>query len=213
MRPDCPFPYDENNEEPMTVGAAGAGEVSEHRLVAVLAEANQTTVQTPIGLVLIEGKIHAKWRALERERTPDGDDVKAHLGYPLGAQIAVPERAGIGAVQRFQRGMIVERADGRTFAVYGAIGDHYLIRGGAAGSFGPPTSDEEDRWGGRVSHFEYGAIHWRKDLGVREVHGASLQGRASPRDPFAASWLDRGASFGRLIRRVLRRRLPGWRKS
>jgi uncharacterized protein with LGFP repeats len=173
--------------------------------VRVDTQADGTSVRTPTGDVAIRGRIYAKWRALEAVNTPDGDDAQAHLEHPLGGQTPVPEGHGGGAVQLFRRGMIVERADGRTFAVYGAIYDHYVKIGGTASAMGQPTSDEQDAPGnGRVSHFQNGDIYWRADLGALEVRGAARDRYATGGDPFARSWLDRGvAAIRRRIARVL----------
>jgi uncharacterized protein with LGFP repeats len=157
-------------------------------------------VQTLAGPFAIRGKIYAKWQVLQTEKTPDGDDVQAHLGPPLGEQIGVSAKHGGGAAQVFQRGMIVERADGRAFVVYGAIYDHYRRMGDTASILGPPTSDEEDApAGGRVAHFENGDIYWREDVGAREVHGARRVRYAARRDPFARSWVGRAAALCRAI--------------
>ena len=135
------------------------------------ATADRTTVQTPAGAVTIQGNIFAKWRALGKVKSPDGDDEQAHLGPPLGEQSAVPARYGGGAEQLFRRGMIVERDDGTTYVVYGAIYDRYLAIGGTASALGQPISDEEDAAGGRVGRFQYGEIYWRADFGHRVVRG------------------------------------------
>jgi hypothetical protein len=176
------------------------------------AGSERTTVQTPGGPVVIRDKIHAKWLALKDVISPDGDDVQSHLELPLGEQVALPTSKGGGALQLFRRGMIVERSDGNTFVVYGAIYDRYLSIGGPAGPLGHPTSDEEaSAFGGRVSHFRHGDIHWREDAGARVVRHRRFAGAATQVDPFAPSflragrrWLARGASALRSIRHRLR---------
>ncbi len=136
--------------------------------------------------------IEAKWAALAAVPTPDGDDVQSHLGAPLGPHTAAPAQRGGAAVQWFARGAIVERADGRTFAVYGAIYEHYLRAGGPAGHLGAPTCDEEPAaHGGRVSRFQGGDLYWRADAGVREVLACLRALYAGGRDPFARSWTNR----------------------
>jgi uncharacterized protein with LGFP repeats len=172
--------------------------------VADPALAEQTTVQTPDGAFVIRGRIYAKWRALKDERSPDGDDVQAHLELPLGEQAAVPVRHGGGAMQLFRRGVIVERAHGATFVVYGAIYDRYVALGGPASPLGQPTSDEEPwAFGGRVAHFEHGDIYWREDAGPREALGARRQRYRAGADPFARSWPSRIMGALRTVRRAL----------
>jgi uncharacterized protein with LGFP repeats len=165
-----------------------------------------TRVKTPSGDVLIQGRIHARWLALKGVSTPDGDDVQAHLEHPLGEQEVIGE--GGGTAQLFRRGMLVERPDGRTFVVYGAIYDHYLAIGGAASAIGMPISDEQSApFGGRVAHFERGDIYWRQDFGPREIRDPGRRRYAAGANPFTRSWLDRAAGFcKRSIRRVLGRR-------
>jgi hypothetical protein len=148
----------------------------------------------------VKGPIHARWVALKDQKTPDGDDVQAHLEEPLGEQAVIP---GGGAVQRFKRGMLVERADGRTFVVYGAIHDHYVALGGTESAIGLPVSDEEPaQRGARVNRFERGDIYWRLDFGPRVVEGRDRARCAAGADPFARSWIARAGSLGK---RVLRR--------
>ena len=183
------------------------------------ATSESTTVQTPAGAVTIQGRIFAKWRALERVKSPDGDDVQAHLGPPLGEQSVVPAKHGAGAQQLFRRGMIVESDEGGSYVVYGAIYDRYLEMGGTASALGRPTSDEEDAGGGRVAHFRYGDIYWRADFGHRVGLGRDrglYAGRPSGgggvwftrhrrRDPFRRTWADRGAALYESIRRAMAR--------
>jgi LGFP repeat len=168
---------------------------------------DSTTVQTPTGTFVIQGEIYVKWRDARSVKTPDGDDAQAHLGYPLGSQTAVPPEHGGGAEQLFQRGMIVERQDGRVFVVYGAIYDHYLSVGGTRSALGPPTSDEGDAVrGGRVTHFQNGDIYWHVDFGARDVYGARRDRYATRGYPFTRSWIRRVASLCRSsIRRIATR--------
>ncbi len=162
-----------------------------------------TTVKTPTGEIVIEGGIYARWLELKSELSPDGDDVQSHLEHPLGPQIAVPPHLGGGFEQRFRRGMIVERADGRAFVVYGAIYDYYIGRGGTGSALGQPISDEEESArGGRVVHFQRGDIYWRADFGPREVCGDGQVRAAARANPFARSLVDRAMS---LCRRALER--------
>jgi hypothetical protein len=104
----------------------------------------------------------------------------------------------------FQRGMIVERADGRTFVVYGQIYDYYLTLGGAGSSLGLPISDEEDaEYGGRVARFQRGDIYWREDFGAREVRGATRDRCDAGADPFTRPLVERAVNVvKRSVRRV-----------
>jgi uncharacterized protein with LGFP repeats len=174
------------------------------------AESGSATVQTSAGSVVIQGGIYAKWRALKSEKTPDGDDVQAHLGSPLGQETRIPEKQGGGVAQLFQRGMIVERADGRAFVVYGAIYDHYRSIGDTASIVGQPISDEETSGrGGRVAHFQNGDIYWHEDFGAREVHGARRKRYAVGGYPFRRSWVGRGVAFCKsMLGEMTKRRFP-----
>jgi uncharacterized protein with LGFP repeats len=153
----------------------------------------------------VKGNIHARWIALKDQKTPDGDDVQAHLEEPIGEQTIIGATEGGGAVQMFKRGMLVERADGRTFVVYGAIFDHYAAIGGARSAIGLPVSDEEAaQHGARVNRFDRGDIYWRLDFGPRVVQGRDRERCNAGADPFARSWITRAGS---LAKRVVRRAL------
>jgi uncharacterized protein with LGFP repeats len=176
-------------------------------MVGEATDTTAATVQTPAGAVVIRGGIYAKWRALKAETTPDGDDVQAHLEFPLGDQTPVSERHGGGSMQLFRRGMIVERADGRAFVVYGVIYDYYLKMGGPGSYLGQPTSDEEAApFNGRVSRFQNGDIYWRLDVGVREVTRRSRDRQGVGWDPFARSWSAEALVLFRRVRRFVARR-------
>jgi hypothetical protein len=166
-------------------------------------ESSSMTVKTPAGDIPIQGGIYARWLELKNELTPDGDDVQAHLEYPLGPESVVPAHHGGGTEQLFRRGMIVERADGRAFVVYGAIYDYYIGRGGTCSAIGQPISDEEESaHGGRVVHFQRGDIYWRSDFGPREVRGDGQVRAAARANPFERTLIDRA---GLLARRMLTR--------
>jgi uncharacterized protein with LGFP repeats len=158
------------------------------------------SVRTATGEIIIRGPVYAKWRALGAVKTPDGDTAQAHLCDPRGPETRVSEERGAGAVQLFQRGMIVARATGETFVIYGAIYDHYIAMGGVKSALGLPTSDEEDAPRGcRVNRFENGDIYWRADFGARDVQGATRNRCAKGEDPFARSWVRRVVSLCRRI--------------
>jgi uncharacterized protein with LGFP repeats len=159
-------------------------------------QAKSTTVTTPTGEVVIRGRVYAKWRALQAVKTPDGDDAQAHLGPPRGAEVPLPGTPAAGAVQFFERGMIVARPDGRAFAVYGAIFDHYVAIGGISSAIGLPTSDEEEApRGARVGRFQAGDVYWRADAGARTVVGDARRRCEQGGDPFARSWVRRAGTW------------------
>lgn len=171
-------------------------------------QADSRTIQTASGPVLIRGKIYSKWLAARADTTPDGDDVQAHLGDPVKEETRLSAAQGGGAAQHFRRGVIVERADGGTFVVYGAIYDAYFGLGTAAGRLGLPTADEEAaRHGGRVSHFDNGDIYWREDVGPRVALGRHRKRYAAGRSPFTRSWRERAVIVLRALRREIRKRL------
>ncbi|HXX70357.1 MAG TPA: GMC oxidoreductase [Polyangiaceae bacterium] len=172
------------------------------------AQTDSATLRTRTGVVVIRGGICAKWRAIAAEMTPDGDDIQSHLGEPLEQDDVPASARGAGKAQHFQRGIIVERPDSRTFVVYGAIYDAYFALGAAAGRLGSPTSDEEDAGhGGRVSRFENGDIYWRADVGPRVAYGRKRKRYAGGRSPFTRSWSERVMIALRSLRRALGRRL------
>jgi hypothetical protein len=75
--------------------------------------------------------------------------------------------------QIFERGMIVARANDKTWVVYGAVYLRYRALGDLGGVVGLPSSDEGPlNPGGRISHFDNGDILWRGDVQAHEVHGA-----------------------------------------
>jgi choline dehydrogenase-like flavoprotein len=185
-----------------TISGHKAARAPSSTRAALTAPADGAIVQTPLGPVAIRGAIHAKWKALREELTPDGDDAQTHLGHPLDEATPIAADAGGGVFQLFHRGIIVERSDGRTFVVYGAICDAYLSAGGVTSPMGQPTSDEEDAGhGGRVSHFQYGDIYWRADTGPRVLDSRGKADRPARTNPFARSWRDRGRALLRRIRR------------
>ena len=106
----------------------------------------------------------------------DGENIRDYLGYPTGDTFPTIERGGQAAI--FTRGIIVVRARGAAFVVYGLIYGHYANLGNiAAGSIrvpvvGLPLSDEEAVPNGRRSRFDGGDIYWKGASGAWEVHGA-----------------------------------------
>jgi hypothetical protein len=108
--------------------------------------------------------------------TADGTIIADYLGYPTGDTIATVEANGQLTI--FERGMIVVRASGAAWVVYGAIYGHYSGLGSiTSGStklpiIGLPNSDEQPVPNGRCSHFDGGDIYWKAGTGAFEVHGA-----------------------------------------
>ena len=131
--------------------------------------------------------------------------MQAHLEHPLGEETAIPASNGGGIQQLFRRGMIVARADGRTFVVYGAIYDHYVSTGATSGPLGQPTSDEEEApYGGRVNRFDRCDVYWRADTGPREARESDRARIAAGGDPFARTLASRGAALLKRLSRVVR---------
>jgi hypothetical protein len=117
--------------------------------------------------------IYAKWLSLAAQTNAQGTSVQSYLGYSTGGQSAISATQGGGTVQYFQRGMIVARADGTVWVVYGAIYVRYQDLNGLGSVLGQPIQDEAPAaGGGRVSHFEKGDIYWDSDHGAHEIHGA-----------------------------------------
>jgi hypothetical protein len=158
----------------------------------------------PSGEAPLQSRIQVKWQELLTVMTPDGDDAQTHLGLPRGEETPILVSQGGGVFQDYARGMIVERGDGRTFVIYGAIYDHYVKIGGTAGTIGLPTSDEKGvSHGGRVSNFDRGDIYWRADVGARDVRGSRRARHAMREDPCTLTLIDRGlAVLGRVGTRL-----------
>jgi len=97
------------------------------------------------------------------------------LGYPVSDEQAVGD--GGGRVSIFERGRIYCSFATGAHEVHGAIFDRYNANGGARGSLGYPTADEQavGDGGGRVSIFERGRIYCSFATGAHEVHGAILE--------------------------------------
>lgn len=141
--------------------------------------ANGAIVYSPdFGAVWLAQPVFAKLNAPEvaQDQASNGDNIRDYLGYPTGDSFQTIERGGQAAI--FSRGIIVVRASGSAFVVYGSIYGHYAGLGNvAAGSIrvpvvGLPLSDEEAVPNGRRSRFEGGDIYWKGATGAWEVHGA-----------------------------------------
>jgi hypothetical protein len=130
------------------------------------------------GAVWLTEVVYAKLNSpsVSQTQTVDGVIVADYLGYPTGDTIATVEANGQLTV--FERGMIVVRASGDAWVIYGAIYAHYARLGNIApGStnlpvVGLPASDEQAVPNGRCSHFDGGDIYWKPSTGAWEIHGA-----------------------------------------
>ena len=112
------------------------------------------------GTVTLSNEIYDKWVQIG----------VATLGDPIQSYFSLPD--GSSACY-FERGMIVHRKAGGTFAVYGAIYLQYRNLNDVHSFLGLPKSDEQAAAnGGRVSHFENADIYWSGGSGAFEVHGA-----------------------------------------
>jgi uncharacterized protein with LGFP repeats len=115
----------------------------------------------------VHGNIYIRYLYLEAER--------GFLGLPISDEVSLPG----GRKSEFQGGTIYWSPDSDAREVHGAIRERYHQLGGPAGFLGFPTSDESDVLprsnqpsGGKVSHFQRGAIYWTGRTGAFEVHGA-----------------------------------------
>ena len=129
------------------------------------------------GAVWLSAPIFAKLASssVANGHGPSGENIRDFLGYPTGDNFATVERGGEAAI--FARGLIVVRASGAAFVVYGAIYGHYAQLGNIAATstrvpvIGLPISDEESAPGGRVSRFDRGDVY-SNSATAWEVHGA-----------------------------------------
>lgn len=141
--------------------------------------ANGAIVYSPdFGAVWLAQPVFAKLNAPEvaQGQGANGENIRDYLGYPTGDTFPTIELGGQAAI--FTRGIIVVRASGAAFVVYGSIYGHYANLGNiAAGAIrvpvaGLPLSDEEAVPNGRCSRFDGGDIYWKGATGAWEVHGA-----------------------------------------
>lgn len=141
--------------------------------------ANGAIVYSPdFGAVWLTEPVYAKLNSasVSQTQTATGAVIADYLGYPTGDTTATVEAGGEMTI--FERGMIVLRASGTSWVVYGPIYGHYTglgsIISGAANVpvVGLPASDEVSAPGGRCSHFDGGDIYWKPATGAWEVHGA-----------------------------------------
>jgi LGFP repeat len=141
--------------------------------------ANGTIVYSPdFGAVWLSEAIYVKLNSpsVAQAETADGQNVRDYLGYPTADTFATAEAGGQAAT--FEHGMIVVRASGAAWVVYGAIYGHYYGLGSIMSGttdlpiVGLPSSDEQAAFSGRCSHFDGGDIYWKSDTGAWEIHGA-----------------------------------------
>src|SRR5690348_8553078 len=87
----------------------------------ITAQPTSGSLATPWGTVQVNIAVQRKWTGLQGATTTSGDSVQSYLGFALDVSTTTD-----GAqIVRFEHGMIVLRADGRVFVVYGAIYLHY----------------------------------------------------------------------------------------
>ncbi|WAH96519.1 L,D-transpeptidase family protein [Arthrobacter sp. MMS18-M83] len=110
------------------------------------------------GTFPVWGAINARYEALGGSR--------GYLGYPVsGEQCAL--RDG-GCSQAFQRGRIYYAAGAGTQAVWGGLGQFYVLRGGQSGALGyPVTAEACDSSGFCSQSFQFGVLEWISGFGVR----------------------------------------------
>lgn len=146
-----------------------------------------------IGAHCIYGLIRTKWLGLGGAGA---------YGYPVTDERAAP---GGGRSNDFQQGgSIYWHPDTGAHAVYGDIRAKWLSQGGAGGSFGYPTTDEQAmRGGGRWSQFSRGVVYWSPQAGARAVPRTTVRvhairvadtdgGRAAHITPsHVTQWLDK----------------------
>jgi len=142
---------------------------------------NGTIVYSPdFGACWLSKAIYSKLNSasLAQGKTADGQLIRDYFGYPTGDTFSTYEPGGTAAL--FEHGMIVIRANGAAWAVYGLIYVHYSSLGSIAEDTpnppvaGLPTSDEQVVPNGRCSHFEVSDIYWQSQSGAWEIHGAIL---------------------------------------
>jgi uncharacterized protein with LGFP repeats len=139
---------------------------------------NGAIVYSPdFGATWLAQPVFAKLNAPEVAQGQDasGANIRDYLGYPTGDTFPTFEPGGQAAI--FAHGIIVVRASGTAFVVYGSIYAHYasfgnLIEGASRTPVvGLPVSDEEAVPDGRRSRFDDGDIYWKSATGAWEVHG------------------------------------------
>jgi uncharacterized protein with LGFP repeats len=116
-----------------------------------------------IGAFAVWGLIGQRWNQLGREQ----------FGYPVTDETGTPD--GVGRFNHFRRFW----PDGRTsdasiywtpqtgaHEVYGAIRDKWASMGWERGQLGYPLEAEHDFQGGRIQHFQHGALFWTSQGGT-----------------------------------------------
>ncbi len=178
--------------ETLTAPAAKAGDhiVAETAAASAASSAAITLTRALLpapngGTIAVSPTIYREWVSLAGAQTATGESVQASLGWPLRAFTA----RGAEVVY-FEHGMIVQRPDGRAYAVFGTIYLHYRdlydIETGNGLATGLPTSEEEAIPGGRRQHFDNVDIYWNAATNAAfEVQGAIRE-----------KWLALGGSGG-----------------
>jgi hypothetical protein len=157
---------------------APAAKAGDHIAAASAASSAAVTVTRALlpapngGTIAVSPTIYREWVSLDQAKTATGESVQASLGWPLQAFTA----RGAEVVY-FEHGLIVQRPDGRAYAVYGTIALHYRdlydLQTGKGLATGLPTSEEEAIPGGRRQHFDNVDIYWNAATNAAfEIQGA-----------------------------------------
>ncbi|WP_313884482.1 LGFP repeat-containing protein [Mycobacteroides abscessus] len=137
------------------ISAGGSAASSASSAVSSVVAGAPSTVTVPGGgEVVLEPPIAEAY-------TKAGGEAK--LGAPSGQ----PEKVGDGTVQAFAKGTIFSSPSTGAHLVQGEILKVYTAQGGAGGSLGFPTADEEETAGGPdvakggwIGEFQKGTITW-----------------------------------------------------
>ena len=114
-----------------------------------------------VGAHEVHGAIHDRWNQIGREK----------FGYPVTDETATPD--GIGRFNHFRRfagppgdSSIYWTPATGPHEVYGAIRDKWASMGWERSQLGYPIDAEADANGGRIQHFQHGAIFWTAQAGA-----------------------------------------------
>jgi uncharacterized protein with LGFP repeats len=103
------------------------------------------------------GAIQSTWNARGAWQGP--------LGLPVSDEAVVPG----GAAQTFQSGVVAWTPKAGPLVAWGAIGARYMQEGGAAGTLGLPTGNEQGTSTGATQAFEHGHIAWDATTNLTEL--------------------------------------------
>jgi uncharacterized protein with LGFP repeats len=123
------------------------------------------------GTVQVRGAVLARYRDLGAET--------GALGLPTGEATA----QGTATVQRFQRGLVYQAADGSARVVRGAVHTAWQAAGGLTGPLGAPVGDETAAGAGAAQRFTGGSVYWSAATGAQVVRGDVLRAYEAFRGP------------------------------